>query len=314
MTHSDDFSRDLLDRIDAVRPALTVDTTRVVSRARRRRATTRTSAGLAVTLVLAGTGWALALQPWQSPDVVPAGNGVLRVAGEDGADPDPDPSEDLSLVDVVPVDPGWPDAPYWHTIWESTDAAGEVERMEFWAGHTEPGLLVFDDDLANASGVGPGAWGNLLIDGAWVLIGWDALYALPTEPVALEAVIRGSVEPDRGVGTDDDKVVSMARDLLLRTPASPALRTALWTVMAAQPSSSVTPGVSDAAGRTGSLFEHTDALGGTFVMVFDPVDGRLLEERGLDGAHATMVEEGPATDTPIEPTLESSGCTAWATC
>lgn len=313
MTQSDDFSRDLLDRIDVVRPAITVDTTRVVSRARRQRAITRTSGALAVTLVLVGTGWVLDLQPWQSPDVVPAGQGVLRVAGEEGADPDPAADPGLAAA-VGPVDPGWPDAPFWHTIWESTDAAGAVERAEFWSGHTEPGLLIFDDDLASASGVGPASWGNLLIDGTWVLIDWDALYALPTDPVALESLIRGSVEPDRGVGTDDDKVVSQSRDLLLRSPAPPALRMALWAVMAAQPNASVTPGVSDAAGRTGSLFEHTDALGGTFVMVFDPIDGRLLEERILNGAHSTMVEEGPATDTPIEPTLESSGCTAWATC
>ena len=36
MTHDDDFSRDLLARADAVAPAIAVDTTRVISNARRR--------------------------------------------------------------------------------------------------------------------------------------------------------------------------------------------------------------------------------------------------------------------------------------
>jgi len=313
MTQDDDFSRFLVGRVDALAPVLTVETTRVVRSARRRRAVARSGGAFALVLVLGGAGWVLDTEPWRAPALAPAGQGVLRVAGEDGATPGPTtaPTGDVA---PEPVAPGWPDAAYWHVLMESRDTSGAVsERHEFWLGHTEPGLLVFDGDLTTASGVGPSSWGNLLIGGTWTLISWDALYALPTDSVALEGLLRGSVEPDRGAGTDDDKVFGMARDLQLDSPAPPALRTALWAVMAALPAATVTTGVSDAAGRSGSLIEYTDALGGGYAMVFDPADGRLLEQRSLGGV-STMVEEGPATDTPIEPTLESSGCTAWATC
>ncbi|WP_407342186.1 SecDF P1 head subdomain-containing protein [Pengzhenrongella phosphoraccumulans] len=99
MTHDDDFSRDLLARADAVAPTITVDTTRVISNARRRRAMARTAGALALTVVLGGSGWALNEQIWQSASVAPAGHSQLRVAGED--DPTPQVASDtlgLSLT------------------------------------------------------------------------------------------------------------------------------------------------------------------------------------------------------------------------
>ena len=99
MTHDDDFSRDLLARADAVAPAITVDTTRVISNARRRRVVARTAGALALTVVLGGSGWALNEQLWRVPAVAPAGQSQLRVAGED--DPTPQVANDtlgLSLT------------------------------------------------------------------------------------------------------------------------------------------------------------------------------------------------------------------------
>jgi preprotein translocase subunit SecD len=81
MTQDDDFSRELRNRLDAVGPAITVDTSRVISRARRRLAVTRTAGALTLTLVLGGSGWALNAQPWHSPAAAPAGQ-VLPVAGK----------------------------------------------------------------------------------------------------------------------------------------------------------------------------------------------------------------------------------------
>jgi len=311
MTQDEDFSRYLRERIDAVGPAITIDTARVVPRARRSRAIARTGGALALAMVLGGAGWVVDTEPWSSSALTPAGHGSLRMAGKTGAEATP-----TMTPTVDPADGGWPDAPFWHSVGQRTDSSGKLARHEVWLGHTAPGLIVNDGDLAKASGTGPAAWGNLLIAGTWTLVNWDVLYSLPTDPAVLESLIRGSLEPGRGAGSDDDKVFGMARNLLSTSPAPPPLRRALWAVMTKQPGARVTTGASDATGRPGSLLEYSgayDGEAGSYAVVFDPADGRLLEERDTSGT-VTYVEEGAAADTPIKPTLESSGCVAWASC
>jgi len=257
MTQDQDFSSFLRARVDEVGPVIAVDTSRVVPRARRRRTVSRIGGALSLTLVLGGAGWVLDAQPWSSTAVVPAGHGGLRVAGEVDPTPTAEPSVSAAAA-------GWPDAPFWHTVEESHESAGQVHKRETWSGHTKPGMFTDDGDLANAMFAGPSGWGNLLINGKWTLVSWDVLYTLPTDPTALEALFRASVEPDRGQGTDDDKIFSMVRDMQLNNPGPPALTKALWTIMAGMPNAKVTPGIRDHLNRPGSLIEYTgsDGAGG----------------------------------------------------
>lgn len=319
MTQDEEFSHYLRERIDAVGPAITVDTTRVVPRARQRRAATRTCGALALTLVLAGAGWAVDTEPWSSPAVTPAGHGSGRVAGKIGVEAPPtaklatEPADAAFWQAMDPADVGWPDAAFWHTAIETTEGPGKVSRRDDWNGHTKPGLFVVNGDLAHATGIGPSIWGDLVIDGTRTLISWDELYALPSDPAVLETLIRASNQDGVGPANPDDKVFSQARDLMDRSPAPPPLRRALWAIMAGLPGAKVTTGVTDATGRPGSLLEYS-GTGGEYAMVFDPADGRLLEQRSAHGVHSTVLEQGPATDTPVAPTLASSGCIAWKSC
>ena len=318
MTQDEDFSRYLRERIGAVGPAITVDTTRVVARARRRRAVAGTCGALALTVVLGGTGWAVDTEPWNQLAVTPAGHGAVRVTGASGEAPPTarlttDPADAGFWHPVDPADAGWPDAAFWHTVTQTTDGPGTVSRREDWSGHTRPGLLVADGDLAHATGVGPSAWGDLMINGTRTLIYWDELYRLPSDPAALETLIRASSQDGVGPANPDDKVFNQARDLVNATPAPPPLRRALWAIMSGLPGAKITTHVADATGRPGSLLEYS-GTGGDYAMVFDPADGRLLEQRSGHGVRSTVLEQGPATGTPVEPTLASSGCVDWKTC
>ena len=300
MSADDDFTRQLRERIDVVGPAITVDTTHVIGRAHRRRSLTRGVAVTAAVTALALVGWGAAAQPWtQASAFAPA-------------QPAPQVSATPAPTTADPADAGWPDAAYWHTLIEVRQD-GAVRHTEIWSGHTEPGLIVNDGDLAGADGMGPASWTSLPIDGVDTSVSWDVLYSLPTDPVALEALLRSAVEPDRRAGTDDEKVYEMIWDLLNSSPASPDLRRALWSVASGLPGAVVTPGVADADGRPASMLENPGAEHWPTRLYFDPADGQLLEVDS-DGAVAIVLEQGPATAPPVEPNLATSGCTNWATC
>ncbi len=325
LTRNDDaFARSLRERVDAVAPEIDVDTTRVVSAARRARRRRRAAVASACALaVVAGAG------AWAAQE-----RGLLR-------------SEPLLPANVAPyvldadaptIDGGWPDAPYWHVRSESsgTDSTGAAshEVRDSWSGNDRPGVVMFEGSPEDGFSFGPRGWGDLLIDGERVMIGWDGLYALPTEPAQLEQLLRASVEPDRGAGSDEDKVFDMARSLLVDSPAPPALRDALWTIMTGLPTSTPLGEITDSLGRTGEGVERS-LQGQTDRLVYDPVEHRVLEssheldpgvlaemeaQGQLEGVilsvtgRTTYLEEGPAQDPPIEPSLEDSGCVAWETC
>ncbi|MEK8226596.1 hypothetical protein NKG05_11660 [Oerskovia sp. M15] len=104
------------------------------------------------------------------------------------------------------------------------DGETQVGRNEHWKGHDRPGLLMAEGDPSTAAGTGPASWGEVLIDGDRILVDWDSLYSLPTDETALGQLLRASLDPGRGSGTDDDKVFEAARELLTESPAPPALR------------------------------------------------------------------------------------------
>ncbi|MHA7134366.1 hypothetical protein [Oerskovia turbata] len=321
MIDDQEYTKRLRDHVDALVPTFAVDTTSVVETARRRRAAARTGGGAALAVVLAATAWVVQAQPWDAP-AQPASGAPFTPLDE----PLPTPT----------VDPGWPDAPFWHTLSETEstmvggpdDGETTISREESWKGHDEPGLLMSNGDVTTAAGIGPSGWGSVVIDGEEVLIDWDGLYTLPTDPVVLEQLLRGSLDPERGSGTDEDKLTDAIRGFLAASPAPPALRLALYEVAAGLPGTTVTPGATDAAGRTGVLLERRHPHGHVNRLIIEPGTGRLLEESSTlenpppaePGAiyssswRATYLDEGPADDTPVEPTLENSGCVSWETC
>lgn len=183
-----------------------------------------------------------------------------------------------------------------------------------WTSRTAPGLLVLGDDPSTAQGIGPSSViGRFRIDGAWV----DQLRdvsALPTDAAGLEAVLRDSVEPGRGSGSDDDKVFNMARNLLLEGGLQPdALRRAAWDVAAGLPAAAISTGT-DSVSRTGEVLEYTDETGRPARLIRDPATGLLLEDSVGEDSVRVYIEQGPATELPVEPTLASSGCVDWSTC
>lgn len=311
MTHDDEqFARALRAQVDEVAPRIDVRTDGVVPAARRRRARNVVGTGVAVVAVVALVGaWAVNVEPWAA-EVAPADPDVPVVVRE--TEPSTEPDAELG---------GWPDDPYWLVTSETTGAGDpdSVETRQTWYGHTDPGLWVTDGDLERPYAFGQAIWGVLLIDGEWVQIHWDELYSLPTDASALDELLRGSVEDDRGVGTPDDKIFEMAKDLLAASPAPPEVRDALWAVMSGLPGTSVEVEKEDSRGRTGERLEREATEGGPVRLAYDTDEHRLLEVEnlGTDGQtlwRSTYLEEGPAVDTPVEPTLEMSGCARWENC
>jgi len=81
MSAADDFPQHLRQRLDAVAPAIAVDTSGVIPGARRRRRATVTGSAAAALLVVFGIAWAAVAAPWQTPE--PADGGWQRPAWMD---------------------------------------------------------------------------------------------------------------------------------------------------------------------------------------------------------------------------------------
>ncbi len=207
---------------------------------------------------------------------------------------------------------GWPDAAYWHSV--STyrrggeDVRREDVRREIWLGHRSPGVLR-----------DPGVRGDRMIPievasfaAGGTSLSWDDIYALPTDPAALEQRLRDGI---RGAGPDDDtELFVIVGDLLRESPAPPPLRRALWQVAARVPGVELVGPATDAAGRTGTAIRRGD-----HTYLLDPDDGRLLEESSGDpdapprverdsdgqvqsisdrGHRTTYLQQGPADQAP----------------
>jgi hypothetical protein len=311
MSTDDDFVQHLRARADAATPPVDVRTDRVVPRARRRRAWTRAAgtgavALVAVTGVVVGQSWADA--PWRTggEQVLPAAT-ASPTAGTSPAPtaaPSPDPTGTTSGTAQGA-------APYWYKLITGPD--GVSERSEQWRSTDRPGLSVEDGDLATAWASGPDDYvGRFVIDGER----FDPLRdpsLLPTDPTALESVLRASVEPDRRGGTDDDKVYGMIYDVLNEYPGwmPTDLLLAMWQVAGSLPGSTVTAG-EDSLGRPGEVLLRPGTQNGSDRLVIDPATGLLLEMNS--GDRVRVIQQGPADTVPVEPTLEMAGCTAWESC
>lgn len=214
------------------------------------------------------------------------------------------------------------DAPYWHTVTtymqEGLGADGVEHRRESWMARVEPGLLL--DAAVDADPIGVGA---ALFPVGGATVDWAGLDALPTDPVALRDVLFADL-PDSS-RSDDDVVFDQITALLVESPASPALRSALWAVASQVGGVRLVGEVVDAAGRTGTALEQTiEYADATAVhrLVVDPASGTLLERvdtsdgpgTGSDIRYrATYLEQGPADALPVQPQL-LPGCTSWNWC
>ena len=307
MTDDDDFVQQLRARVDDLTPRVTVHTSRVLPRARHRRARLRSiktvSAVGALAFVGASAGGNTGVTwPWGTIRVV-----VSAATSSANATPQVEAPTDAPTASA--------DAPaqgrYWHTVISLTGPSGP-EITESWQSRELPGIVVSDGDLATASAMGPvDVIGRFKIDGQWVDMLRDP-DALPTQGPALAEVLRASVEPDRRSGSDDDKVFAMAYELLMSGALLPdPLLQAAWDAAAGVPGSTVTLGA-DASGRGGEVltYEGTESH---VRLVRDPATGLLLERD--TGASVALYSVQEFTDTiPLEPTLEMSGCTAWSSC
>jgi hypothetical protein len=198
------------------------------------------------------------------------------------------------------VEPG----AYWHVVSEQQEGDGPAYHREIWQGRTADGVLQDErlSSLSPGADTGPdGVWTEALGSSHFGFgVTWDELDALPTDPAALEQVMR---ERTRGQGPDPDSELWDAVGTLLReTPASPSLRAALWQVAARVPGVVVVGAVTDAQGRQGTAVELKIPRGYQRYVI-DTDDGRLLEETVHGASDAppyriTFLSQGPAATAP----------------
>jgi hypothetical protein len=260
--------------------AATATTTHRVTeagRSRRRRArrlgiTTLTAAAASLVFVIGPTLDVGGDQPAARAD---AAGVLLRAAAAAGEQPG-----------------GWRSARYWHSVSSYSQGARGPQRREIWIGHHESGVLKDGGVDEKLLALGPA----LFPAGARGLT-WDQLYALPTDPDALERDLRAGID---GAGPDDDsELFTIVGDLLRESPAPPALRKALWEVAARVPGVRLMGSDTDSIGRTGVAVQR----GGQRYLL-DPEDGRLLEESqgeppdGPSTWRGTYLDQGPTQTAP----------------
>jgi hypothetical protein len=198
---------------------------------------------------------------------------------------------------------GWPTANYWYSVSEYqqvsrfTERSGDTIRREVWVGRTASGALM--DPGVNEGTVpldGPGTFspGTLALT-------WDDLYALPTDPGQLEQELLDLLNTD-----DRSRLFAATADLLSESPASPALRTALWQVVAQVPDVQLVGQVRDAAGRNGTGVQVVIPDFGHHRMIFNDKNGSLLEQETVQRGDAgetesfriTYLSQGPTETAP----------------
>jgi hypothetical protein len=229
-------------------------------------------------------------------------------------------------VTGVSGDPWDGDGLYWYTATEARDGDGNVVgHGEIWHSRVRPGLGVSDGDTAAAYGIVPAAiLGSYVVDGVELdELAEPAL--LPTDPTALDQVIRASVAVDEAndvcVGSTDDCVFQKATELLMwgNGTLNPDLREALWQVAVAVPGAEVQTGT-DPDGRAAEIVHFVYQQDQSFeVEIFrDPATGLVIATHDAYNesteSWSVITQQGPTSDIPVQPTLELAGCSAWITC
>ncbi len=186
---------------------------------------------------------------------------------------------------------GWPHAAYWRV--DSIEVrAGKTYHRDIWIAHNGDAVLE-DTGLPLPPGPQPvhpagSGFGYLGTKPGWLT--WGEIYALPTDPAKLAPLLtRDSAGLGGGLAQN---LWSVVVGLLVETPASPALREALYDVAANIPGVTVNGDYTDSLGRTGTALRL-----GEWTLVIDPANGQLLAWIDADVAY-TAIFQGPATSEP----------------
>lgn len=200
------------------------------------------------------------------------------------------------------------DAPYWKvTTQYGSDASTRSTR---WIGIDGPGVMPFDENSNRPGGNElfdrlPRA--TIRLDGrtyTWRELNDGALPADQLPRLLTESELKHQhTDPDRAV--HEYYFFKEAYEVLARTPASPAIREALWDAVADIKGVELDGEVTDALGRTGWAVSLRGIGQGTQTYIVDPTNGSLLETRGhaegrrpADGWIETFVESGPTKSAP----------------
>jgi hypothetical protein len=295
-------------------PPTSVALTTVARAGRRRRAAQVGGlSALAGVITVAATVAAFAFADGNA--VSPAGQGVAPELDTTQAPASQVPGQARAAMAAAAPDPAkaldestWADAPYWYVKTrspdaDSTDPTRPTKTREDWIAHHDRSLFIENGDPSTAWSDGPGGW-TYDVDGPGA-DPWDGLFALPTDPAALEAVLRGMVADYKAgnptAAADDDIMWTRITDTYPGSPAPTALRLAFLQVAKGLSGVVVTPGVTDGAGRTGEEVRfHYRGSGGEAYMIVDPTDGTVLEYGSWDYP-ITYLSMGPAWTLPMEP-------------
>jgi hypothetical protein len=150
----------------------------------------------------------------------------------------------------------------------SFPTAADRERYEAYVASGGPELDGFKFDLGATSteSFGPGQ------------LSWTDTSNLPTDPAALGRLIDDRKIVDGPSG--DWESFALATDLIRNSYARPELRAALYSYMAGLSGIQVLGDTIDARGRQGvALASSHDGM--QYVVVFDPLTGKILEEREI---------------------------------
>ncbi|MEU4365068.1 PASTA domain-containing protein [Promicromonospora sp. NPDC023987] len=297
MNNDEQFAEVLRRQVDQVAPEISVDVTRVVPAARRRRATRVGGVTLAMGLVLGGGAWAATTM--DAPGVALPG-GSMTVDAEPSPKPSGPPitsSEGEPLTElptypamepVVPPD-GWRDATYFHVVTrglpsqtggESGPEAPLGSRLgsESWYGNGVSFELTTDGPALMAIG------DHINIDGHTLTYTWADMAALPTDPGPLHDALLSRYSP----GEREEAVRDAAARLATQAPASPELRAAAWELLTSLAGVEVKQDVRDSENRQGTAatYQYGDA-DRVRTVIYDEARNLPLETQ--DTKHGTDV-------------------------
>ena len=271
MNDDERFAQNLRAQVNRVAPKISVDATRVVPAARRRRAAQVGGVTLAMGLALGGGAWAATTM--DAPGTaLPGGSMTMEV------EPSPKPSgppatssEGDRLIDqsdpveypTVPPE-GWRDATYFHIVMraESTKQGEEDDSraplgLERWYGDGVSFALTSSGPALTSTSSYLGMEGSEPIT-----FDWDDVAALPTEPGALHDTLLDRFEP---TGMAEDAALYNVARLITEAPAQPAVRAAGWELLTSLPGVEVVQDVEDSEGRPGTaatfeVFDRTTTV------------------------------------------------------
>jgi len=185
---------------------------------------------------------------------------------------------------------GWPDARYWFAQSQNTNLlSGQGSYSSSWIARDGNGVgaragAPIPEQATSVPRAKDGETAYPVIaDGVPAFYGfsWAQLYALPVnDTAALESdlmsagqITFGPKAPGlSGSWTGQEDLFELVMNLLSGTPASPALREALYKVAATIPGVTVKGTYTDSLGRTGTALRL-----GIMTMVIDPATGQFLD-------------------------------------